>query len=135
MLERLLEAARHALSDDPEDRREARLGAIGERADGVVVFARNSAVLDTEGNGGEPWSFGPAHAEWRLAKKLDTGAVVYVARVKKDGTIAMARPCGGCERVLRSRKVSRVYYTVNPTTYGVWDLDTDNDKTVERTDV
>jgi hypothetical protein len=135
MLERLLEAARYALNDNPDDKREALIGSVGERADGVVVFARNSAVLDTEVNSGEPWSFAPCHAEWRLAKKLDTGAVVYVARVKKDGSLAMARPCGGCERVLRSRKVSRVYYTVNATTYGVWDLDTDIDKTVERSDV
>ena len=135
MLERLLEAARYALSDNPDDMREALIGAVGERADGAVVFARNEAVLETESNPGQRWSFGPAHAEWRLAKKLDTGAVVYVARMRKDGTLAMARPCPGCERVLRSRKVSRVYYTVNQTTYGVWDLDTDNDKTVERADV
>ena len=135
MLDRLLEAARLAQTDDPDDVREALIGAIGERADGVVVFARNSAVLDTTGNTGEPFCFAPCHAEWRLAKKLDTGSTVYVARVRKDGTLAMARPCGDCERVLRSRKVVRVYYTVGPTSYGVWDFERNEERTVDRDDV
>lgn len=132
MLERLLEAARFALTDDPNDVREALIGAIGERTDGAIVFSRNSAVLDTTGNTGEPFCFAPCHAEWRLAKKLDTGSTVYVARVKKDGTLAMARPCGDCERVLRSRKVVRVYFTVSPVSYGVWDLGTNEERTVDR---
>ena len=135
MLERLLDAARCAKSNDPDDMREALIGAVGERADGVVVFSRNTAVFDTDGHTTNvPTPFQPAHAEWKLTKKLDAGATVYVARVKKDGSLAMARPCPGCQRVLRSRKVAKVFYTINPTTYGVWNLNTNDERTVERND-
>lgn len=132
MLERLLKAAKRARSSDTDDKREALIGAIGERADGTVVSSRNSAVLDTDGKDNSvPVPFQPAHAEWKLAKKLDTGAIVYVARVRKsDGTLAMSRPCPGCERVLRSRGVSKVYYTISPTSYGVWNLDTNEERIV-----
>jgi tRNA(Arg) A34 adenosine deaminase TadA len=130
----LTQAAEVARSEDPDnDHREAWVGAIGIRADGVVVSARNEAVFDTGACGTDrTWSFPPAHAENRLCKKLDTGAEVYVARTRKDGTIGMARPCTFCERVLRSRGVKKVYYTVDGSTYGAWDLETNDERTITR---
>ncbi len=133
MTDFLLQAAEASKSGDPEDKREACIGAVGVRSDGTVVSARNEAVFDTDAcDTDRAWSFPPAHAENRLAKKLDIGSVVYVARLKKDGTMAMARPCIFCERVLKSRRVKKVYYTVNNSTYGVWDLETDEDRTITR---
>lgn len=63
-----------------------------------------------------------AHAEQRIARKLDKGSAVYVARQHRNGDYAMARPCSSCERILRSRKVSRVFYTVGPKEYGVMEF-------------
>ena len=136
MLSRLLQAARCAISNDAFDKREALIGAVGERADGAIVYSRNTAVFDSEcANTNVPTPFQPAHAEWKLAKKLDTGATVYVARVRKDGSLAMSRPCPGCERVLRSRKVMRVFYTINPTSYGIWNLITNVERVIEKTEL
>ncbi len=60
-----------------------------------------------------------AHAEARLARKLDYGSVVYVARTLKNGEIAMARPCARCYAVLKAKGVARIYYTINEKEYGV----------------
>lgn len=80
-----------------------RLGAVGVRADGVIVQARNGAAI-----GPTP----AAHAEGRLAAKLTPGSVVFVARVlRKDGTAALAKPCKSCQALLKAAGVVRVYYT------------------------
>lgn len=62
------------------------------------------------------------HAECRLARKLDYGSVVYVARTLKSGEIAMARPCVRCYAVLKAKGVSRIYYTINDSEFGVIDV-------------
>lgn len=67
---------------------------------------------------------GPAwHAEARLSRKLDFYSVVYVARATSDGTeFGLARPCEGCQRALRRKRVERVYYSINADEYGVMEL-------------
>lgn len=51
------------------------------------------------------------------------GSTVYVARVRRDnGKMAMSRPCRDCERVLRSRGVRKVFYTIGPKEYGVMEF-------------
>lgn len=92
-------------------RRKAHIGAIGVRKDGVVVSAWNGSSTDV---------CPTAHAEARLARKLDVGSVVYVARVRRDNEkLAMAKPCAHCERILRNRGVTRVTYTINEHEFGV----------------
>lgn len=90
--------AKHAFPDV----RNFRFGALGLRYDGVIVYSRNGA------------SFAPApdiHAEARLTRKLDYGATVYVARILKNGDLALAKPCAHCLVRLRAKKVLRVYFT------------------------
>lgn len=87
-----------------EDRREFRLGAVGYRSDGTIVHASNGPTALPDAN---------VHAEVRLAKKLDVGSVVFVARVLANGSLAMAKPCAECEIVLRAKGVSKVYYTTS----------------------
>jgi len=78
------------------------LGAIGIRGDGTIVMATN----------GEQHYPTPAHhCEARLVRKLDYGAVVYVARTLASGAWAMAKPCPTCQARLRAARVSRVFYT------------------------
>ena len=105
-----------------DDDRRYLLGAVGIRADGVLVRSSNGAparpTMDT-------------HAEARISRKLDFGSIVFVARVLKlDGSLAMARPCKACLRRLLSRRISKVYYTINSSEFGWIDFDrnTENKK-------
>jgi len=97
------------------DQRIHRIGAIGIRADGVLVAAPNAPAPDVT----------PAvHAEARLSRKLDKGATVYVARVSNDRTFRykLARPCPSCQNHLRKKRVERVYYTISDNEYGVMEF-------------
>lgn len=106
-------AARTATSKD--DNRSFLLGAIGIRNDGAVVRSLNSPTENKNRK---------AHAECKLCRKLDYAApAVYVARVRMDNfEFAMARPCYSCRKILRTKKVKKVFYTINNTSYGVIDF-------------
>lgn len=96
-----------------DDFRTHRIGAVGLRSDGALVCASNGPVRKS------PLSI--HHAEMRLVRKLDYYGTVFVARRRADGNWGLARPCVDCQRILRSRRVRRVYYTVGPEEYGVLD--------------
>lgn len=103
-------AARVAARQD--DLRVHRLGAVGLRSDGVLVTASNGAAIMKT----------PAvHAEARLCRKLGRDGVVFVARRSSNGYL-LAKPCGHCQALLRTRKVRRVYFTVSDSEYGVLEL-------------
>ena len=86
------------------------LGAIGLRRDGAIVSATN---------GGTPGEKTPtAHAEFRLARKLDSGSTVFVSRILKNSAVALARPCMGCQMAMKHRGVSKCYYTISETEFG-----------------
>lgn len=93
------------------DRRTFRLGALGLRNDGVMVSAINGPTDEPRPH---------VHAEFRLCSKLDHDAVVFVARVRRDGSFGMARPCPNCQRVLKSRQVKKVYFTISDEEYGIF---------------
>jgi len=100
------------LSHARDDERTFLIGAVAIRGDGTMISSINmpSKIPNRI-----------AHAEYRLHKKLDYGAVVYVARMKlQDMNFGMARPCINCQKVLISRKVSKVYYTISPFEWGMW---------------
>lgn len=100
----LLEAIDLARASLSRSRKKASLACVARRSDGAIVRSTNGRVL-----GRSPAS----HAEARCARKLDVGSEVFVARVLRDGTPAMARPCGDCAGMLRARGVVRVVYTTN----------------------
>jgi tRNA(Arg) A34 adenosine deaminase TadA len=110
-------AARHARELQVKYQQGFYLAAIGVRRDGAIVRATNKALRDGSSN-----PIPSTHAEARLCRKLDAGADVYVARVTRDGSWAMSRPCEGCQSALRARRVRRVYYTIGPGEYGVMHL-------------
>lgn len=102
------------LASERADQKSFLLGAVGIRRDGAMVSAVNSISQ-------EPNRL--LHSEYRLAKKLDCGSTVYVARIRLlNGEFACAKPCFDCEKVLRSRRVRRIYYTITNNEYGVLDL-------------
>lgn len=81
------------------------LGAVAIRNDGVMVSAYNGAPK---------FPTPQHHCEFRICRKLDKGAVVYLARTTADGTWALSKPCHKCEMILRKTQVHRVYYTIGP---------------------
>ena len=109
-------AAGTALRKD--DRRSFRLGAVGIRNDGALVSSTN---------GPSPFPCPEVHAEARLCNKLTPGSTVWVARIRHDGTLGMARPCHTCQKRLRSSGVRRVVYTISDTEHGVLDLNRDTE--------
>lgn len=96
------------------DKRNFHIGAVGIRHDQVLIFARNESAMEPTPS---------VHAEARLARRLDHGATVYVARIKFAKTIypeyALAKPCKDCIRALRNRRVKKVYYTISDDSWGV----------------
>lgn len=112
-MHKYLRIASH-ISVKGSDLRRYRVGAVGVRTDGTLVYAWNGAVEVPTPH---------MHAEARLVKKLDWGSTVYVARTRKDdGTLAMAKPCKDCERVLRRRGIKRVEYSINEHEFGVMEF-------------
>src|SRR5678816_4513466 len=41
------------------------------------------------------------------------GKDLYVVRVKRDGSTAMAKPCTQCQRLIKDVGIKEVYYTTN----------------------
>jgi cytidine deaminase len=100
-----------ALKGDAKNvRRHYRLGAVGIRNDGTTVTANNVPCRQLHAQ---------AHAEARLVRKLDRGADVYVVRIRRNGTLANARPCYNCQNAMRARGVHRCYYSISNNEYGV----------------
>lgn len=95
-----------------DDKRTHRVGAVGLRSDGVVVVACNGAAKDR---------MPEVHAEARLCRKLDFYGTVFVARRTATG-YRLSRPCPDCQRALKSRRVKRVFYTIDNNEFGVIDL-------------
>lgn len=121
MWEYFEEARKAAIAND--DERDYFLGAVGIRTDcsKLISACNGPAIIATDTN---KKSYPPAHAEYRLARKLNKGSTVFVCRIKSiDGSYAMARPCIDCQRKLASKGVEKVYYTINNYEYGVMYLD------------
>ena len=74
------------------------------------------AKLDTEKYGVE--CAGKCHAEISallplIRDKVDlSNASIYVFRQHKDGTLAMARPCSSCQKMIKELKIKKCFYTI-----------------------
>jgi cytidine deaminase len=94
---------------DKKIKRHYRLGAVGIRSDGIIVTANNIPCRELTA---------PAHAEARLVRKLTKNSEVYVVRIQRDGSLANARPCMTCQRLMRGRGVLKVYYSISQNEWG-----------------
>lgn len=105
----LHEAARLAFSGDK--RKHHLLACIARRKDGATVSSRNGMTQVPRPS---------VHAEARALKKAGHGAILYVAKVqKRTGEWGLAKPCDNCMKLIRNKKVKKVYYTIAPNEYGV----------------
>lgn len=90
------------------------MAALAYRRDGTLICSPNGSPKEPNQQ---------SHAETRLARKLDTANEVFVARILKNTRDwALARPCEGCQIILRSKLVKRVFYTIAPNEWGVIEL-------------
>lgn len=87
------------------------VGCVVKRKDGAIVTSTNEMVKVPTPQ---------AHAEARTLRKSDWGCTLYVARITRDGDWAMSRPCPSCQAIIINRGVRKVYYTISPGEYGVW---------------
>lgn len=109
MIKLLEMAAKLALGGN--QRRNFRLAAISVRADGAMTWSLNEHTITPNPK---------CHAEARVLQKSDWGATLYVARVIRDGTWAISRPCPRCQAAIRNKGVKKVVYTIGPGEYGIW---------------
>ncbi len=97
-------------------------GAIGIRKDGVIVGACN----------GNPKFPEPKHhAEARVLRKLGKGGILWVVRTLADGTMGNSKPCVDCYRIISQRRVIKVYFSINSSTYGCFYPDVGPDCVVQ----
>lgn len=99
----LFDAAVAAAKPHRGDRRGFTLGAIAIRRDGKVVSSANGAAERPQPS---------SHAEARVLAKAGKGSTLIVARVRKNGTLGLAKPCPACQALIRSKEVEAVYYSV-----------------------
>lgn len=93
-----------------QDGRHYLVGCVAIRGDGAMVRASN---------GPTPVPTREMHAEYRVSKKLDYDAVVYVARVLKDGSFGMAMPCASCLKALKTKRVQKIFFTISSEDFGI----------------
>lgn len=130
MLELLRLAGEIALPTVDNDKRHFFIGAVGLRADGAQVVARNGAVQFYEQIKRNQLLPG-SHAETRCLKKMNCGGTLYVARIAKlNGEFAMSRPCLICRNHIKAKHVDKVYYTIDNNHYGIWYPKKDFDKII-----
>ena len=93
-----------------DDCRQYRFGAVGIRKDGTIVYSRNIPTRCPEPK---------AHAESRVARKLDRGSVIYVVRIDRKGNLTTARPCKSCQKIMKSKGIRKCFYSISNKEYGV----------------
>jgi len=86
----------------------------GNRNGFVTAYSKNRWFTNT-------------HAEMaavlQVRSKIDLrGTKIFVARITRSGSVAMARPCNLCENVLYSYGIKRAIYTIDSNCYGVLNI-------------
>lgn len=100
--ERWLELAIQVARANPNERHKH--GAVLVKGGSVLAVG-----LNTERAGFYP----SRHAEWHAIREhLDAKAVLYVARVMRNGEVANSEPCSQCKhQIIHYSNVVEVYYT------------------------
>lgn len=99
-------------STSTERQQHGAVAAIGPRALAVAVNSSRSHPANCT----DPKREAAFHAEVALLRQLrgDLKSVtVYVARVMKDGSAGLSKPCPNCEAALNAAGVKEVLWTTN----------------------
>lgn len=88
-----------------------------------AVLVINNKIISARSNLAAPGSTGIC-AEQNVLRQLPREAyrgngILYVARITRDGVLALACPCERCQAFIRNRKILKVFYTTNS---GGWNI-------------
>ena len=108
---RLLNHAAKLAFDTKDIGKNFRLACIAKRKDGAFVYATNSMVREPANTG---------HAEARVLRKAGFGSTLWIARVLRNGSWAMAQPCVKCRSLIINKNVKQIYYTIGPNEWASW---------------
>lgn len=100
------------------DHTKYQLGAVIVKSGRILSFGCNQK----KSHPGSP--FCGLHAEMSAIRNCDhdlAGASMYVFRQRKDGSLGISKPCKHCERLIRQKKLKRVYFTVDK--FPFWDCE------------
>ena len=106
-----------------------------------AVLVKGGSILNIAANSDNHTSFGQRfrtapgrathHAETAcilgLDKAITTGAVVYAARINKNGEWKMSKPCSMCHEVMRFVGIKKVVYTIGPNEWGSYKISEEED--------
>lgn len=96
------------------------MGAVVVKSGRVLGSASNERKNDPSIPGINRCSI---HAETAVLRTTKArGSTVYVARLTRSGTPAMAKPCAACEAQLIDHGVRRVIWTIDESSYGITEL-------------
>lgn len=62
------------------------------------------------------------HAELSALKRVKDpkGMTLYLARINKNLSPVLAKPCTNCQKMLRSVQIKQVIFSIDSDTYGIW---------------
>lgn len=104
--------AKNSITDcDSEHRKNYNFGVVCLRKDGSMTISNNILTQNPHPK---------AHAESRALAKAGYGAILYIVRLKRDGTWGMAKPCKHCQTLIQNMRVSKVVYSIDTNEFGVW---------------
>lgn len=101
-----------------------RLGAVIVRQDrcwvaGFNSFKTHPILVDYYKY---PVFHAEAHALIKMGIDKAKDATLFVARILKNGSWAMAQPCGSCQKLMEVAEIAQCYFTISDGTYGVLDV-------------
>jgi len=94
-----------------EYRKNYNFGVVCLRKDGSITISNNILTKDPNP---------AAHAEKRVLNKGGCGSILYIVRLKRDGSWGIAKPCPHCQTLIKNKRVHKVVYSISTNEYGVW---------------
>jgi tRNA(Arg) A34 adenosine deaminase TadA len=108
------------------------LAAIAMKGHKVVGYGWNT--YQTHPKSTAPYHRLHAEMDCILSSNRDhlPSATLYVARVGYDGRseVLLASPCAWCRMMIVKAGIRKVYYTVDGSHYGIWDVKNDTETVV-----
>lgn len=97
-----------------------RLGSVLVYKKRIISSGVNSHHTDRKMLKFYPYPFVHAESAAIFKRGLDNcyGCVLYSCRVKKDGTIALSKPCQFCSDLIKEVGIKRVVYSISENEYG-----------------
>lgn len=118
-ISRMLEAAKAVALSGPgvggRNGTNFRIGAVLFSGNHVISAKHNELKTHPKLARYSPWPFLHAESSCILHAGFDAshGVDLAVSRVKRDGSVALAKPCTVCQAVIRQAGIRRVFYTTD----------------------